>query len=164
MSNPASNAPSGPTLSMSTIWATVVVCVTCTPLHDFAPRSSRWTIVPAAVQHPGLRRRAAAAPADPRRRHDAEGQEHLRQPTPDPELLDAEPLAVGKAAVPDGQVLAQQTPGEAGECLRLPLRARHVLRLRIADPAVLVDQVGRHGRETGLAHGAIHVLHSCSVG
>src|SRR5918999_751043 len=136
ISNPVSRAPSGPTLSTSKISATVVRCVTWTPFHDCAPRSSRWTIVRASVQRPGLRRRAAAAPADSRRRHDAEsqeGEEHLRQAPPDPDLLEAEPRAICEAAVGDGQVLAPQAPGEALECLRLPLRAWHVLRLRITD-------------------------------
>ena len=83
-----------------------------------------------------------------------------RKAPPDPDLLDAEPLAVGKAAVGDGQVLAPEAPGEALERLRLPLGAGHVLRLRIADPAVLVDQVGRHGRKRDWPTGPVHVLTS----
>ena len=81
----------------------------------------------ASVQGPGLRRRATAAPADPRRRHDAErheGDEHLRQAPPDPDLLDAEPLAVGEPAVGDGQILAPQAPGEALERRRSSTRCR----------------------------------------
>src|SRR5919109_5256344 len=161
MSNPASRVPPGPTLSTSKISATVVLCVTWTPFHDCAPRRSGWTIVRASVQGPGLRRRATAAPADPHRRHEAQrqkGDEHLREALPEPDLRDAEPLAVGKAAVGHGQVLAPQAPGEALERLRPPLRPGHVLRLRITDPSVLVDQVGRHRRQAGLADGSVHVF------
>src|SRR5687768_14532597 len=113
MSKPASRVPWGPTLSTSTISATVVVCVTWTPLHDWAPRSSEWIIAPSSAQRSGLRRRPAAPPADPRRRPDAqreEGGEHLREAAPDPDLLDPQPLAVGEAAVGDRQILADQPP------------------------------------------------------
>src|ERR671914_157371 len=140
--------------------STAVLCVTWTPFHDCGPRSSRWIIVRSSVQRPGLRRRAAAAPTDPRRRPDAEceqGREHLQVVAPDPQLLDAHPLAVCEAAVGDGQVLAPQTPEEAVEVLRFPLGAGHVLRLGIAEPEVLVDVVGRRGRQkAGLAGRAVH--------
>src|SRR3954453_21912139 len=160
MSKPASSAPSGPTLSTSKISATVVLCVTCTPAQACGPRFSRCSI---SGEGAGLRRRAAAAPADPRRRHQSqryESDQHLWQAAPDSQLLDAEPLAVSEPAIRHGQVLAPQAPREGQERLGLPLGAGHVLRLRIADPAVLVDEVGRQGRETGLADGPVLGVHS----
>src|SRR4051812_8927038 len=102
MSKPASSVPSGPVLSTSKISATVVLCVTCTPAQARGPRFSRCTI---SGEGAGLRRRAAAAPADPRRRYQPqrhEGDERLWQVAPDPQLLDAEPLAVGEPAVRHG--------------------------------------------------------------
>src|SRR6185503_1538777 len=133
---------------------TVVRCVTWTPAHGCGPMFSRCSIRGRSVQRARRRLWPAAAPADPGGRDDAERQqrdEHLRQAPPDPELLDAEPLAVGQAAVADGQVLTPQAPREAVQCGRSPLGAGHVLRLRVADAAVLVDQVGRQGGETRLS-------------
>src|SRR5262245_39454525 len=114
--------PSGPTLSTSKMSATVVRCVTWTPAHSCGPMFSRWSIA-GSVQRAGRGLWPAAAPADPGRGHDAErqqGDEHLRQAPPDPELFEAEPLAVGQAAVGDGQVLAPQPPREAVQRRRAP--------------------------------------------
>src|SRR5262249_11279423 len=54
-------------------------------------------------------------------------------------------------------ILAPETPGEAVELLGLQLGAGHVLRLRIEDSAVLVDQVARPGLEKRFA-ASFHVL------
>ena len=140
--------------------ATVVRCVTWTPFHDCGPRSSQWITAGPSVQRPGLGRRAAASPADPDRRPDAErqeGGEPLKPVPADPDLLDAQPLSVGEAAVGDGQVLADQAPEEAVEVLRLPLRAGQCSAAgnpRFRRP----DRSGRRtkGQEAGLADGPVH--------
>src|SRR3954467_15587346 len=123
MSNPASRAPSGPTLSTSKSSARVVLCGPCTPLQACAPRSSRWIIVRESVEGPRLRRWPAAARADARRRHEAKRQERddkLPEASADPDLLDPEPLAVAQAAIGDRKILALEPPGEALQRLRLP--------------------------------------------
>src|SRR5262245_53321657 len=122
--------------------------------HGWGPSFSGQIISRPSLQDSGLDRRATPTPTDHRGRPEAERQqrdEHLREGPPDPELLDAEPLTVGQPAVRDGQILAPEAPRETVDLLRLQLGARHVLRLRIEDTAVLVDKVIRPGLEDRFA-------------